>query len=207
MPKKAPKDAKVSTAEIETFEGKKKLTVWEYSTPVMFGVNISLKSYMDLSKGIMYKHESTLMGTTTVQTLKSYEPVWQKSFEESESVGITYEYSAAFEGLTFNVDIVCVAGCTDGKFGVKYDFTSLFNPEVYYLSDHPQGLPVGAKYTGAERHIDTIDGENKKVQVWNMLNASEQGLVFYYDAESHVVYRFVAVGGTEIVFNLTKKPQ
>ncbi|MDR2698892.1 MAG: hypothetical protein LBB30_04370 [Candidatus Methanoplasma sp.] len=207
LPKKVPKDAKVSTVEIDFEGGKKKVTLWEYSTPYLLGENAQSKTYIDPSIGLMYKDETTVLGMTIVQVLKEYTPQWQESFEESESIGMTSEYAANYMGQIFNLDIVCIAGCGDDQFGVMIDFSKVGSPRAYFLSDHPQGLPVDAKYTGNEYTLDTIDGEGKSVQVWNILDENENGYVFYYDPVSHNVYRMVLISGaTIVIFDLTKKP-
>jgi len=214
-PKEVPKDTVTAgTEEIDTIDGTKTLKILEYSdTSMLFGPR-DVKSYVDQHTGAAYRNEITyndpasLSGAkiTQVQLLKAYYPVTQKSYKESGSIGKTFEYASV--GLaTFPASIVCVADCLDDKYGVMYDLTAIAGgSRIYCLSDNIQGLPTDAVKTEATAEIaGTLDGD-VSVEILKMADG-DAGLTFYYEPNTHIIYRIVlTVSGTDSVFDLVSKP-
>lgn len=199
---------KTGTAEIETMDGLKTLDVWEYQVDTEYG-KADVKAYADQSNGMSYKSviEYGTLGTE-VQDLTSYELKWQTSYEESENIGKMFEYSTNVEGIVFSADVVCVADCLDGKYGVLYDFSSFDGPEYYTQSDCFEGLPESALNTEKTMTLkDTIDGD-VLTEIWQMTEMDGSVWSFYVEPESHVIYRFdVTTTEMTLLFELDKKPE
>jgi hypothetical protein len=204
--KSAPEGAKVSVVTIDTFEGEKTLERWEFSHLSSSGATIHVIDYVD-PVGMLYKSEITESGLTQIHELTGYTPVWQKSFEVSEYVGATYEYTCTKQGQTFGASIECIADCFDG-YGVEYVLSEIEIGDTYYLSASPQGLPVDAEdLKKTEVLTTTIDG-SVTTQLWGMTDEVGRTYTFYYDPVSDIVYRFVLIEGSEeFVFDLSKRPE
>jgi hypothetical protein len=126
------------------------------------------------------------------------------SYEPSGAIGMTYTYSGKVGSNLYAGKVVCVADCLNGKYGIKYD---LGGASTYFLSDYPQGLPTDAENTVTTETISTFEG-NKTLQKWTY-ETLDGDVMFYVEASSHIVYRFVWPDSNiedGIVFNLTQKP-
>lgn len=194
-PKGLPEDGrKTGNIEMDTIDGKKNLEIWEYTT-IINGMEASVKAYVDPSNGLPYRMEIVDYGT--VMVLKEYDLKWQDSYEESDAIGMKYEYT----GTSGKVIMECIADCLDGKYGVT------FGAESYFLSDYPQGLPTDAVNTGlTDTLINTIDG-NVDVQIWKF-ESTEGTTLFYFDPVSHITYRLAIsdLSGATAIVDLTSKP-
>ena len=212
-PKDIPKDAEITGTEpVDTFEGLKTLTVLEYTTEISLVGSAHVKSYFDPETGVTYKSTVTyadpasLTGAmiTEVQILKDYDIILQESYKQSKSIGKTYEYVYDMGIVQIPAKIECVADCLDGQYGVAYDLSSLAaGLKAYYLSNNIQGLPTDAVNTGNTLALNTIDG-NITTEIWTL---AAEGFTFYFEPDTHIVYRFVLSDGTlSLIFDLTKKP-
>jgi len=193
---------KTGTTQIDTaYYGRKNVDIWELTED-----GNTLKSYVDTSNiDLAYKMDVMEEGIPSVADLKQYEFKWQTSYEESESIGMTYEYSGtSTDGSPYTCKVVCVADCTGGKYGVMYD---IGGGKSYFLCDNPQGLPADAVNKGTTSTIGSpLDG-NVLVQQW-VFEGLGGDIQFYYDSVTHIVYRFIIPDndGNLITFNLSKKP-
>jgi len=192
----------IGVVETDTIDGKKTLEVWEYVNGIQ-----TEKYYIDPSNGLVYKQEVTRWGSTMISVLKEYELKWQKPYKESKSIGMTYEYTPkGWSGWSVE-KIVCVADCIGGQYGMESEFT-LGAGGRYYISDHPQGLPKGAEYTGEKIVLEgTIDGDIS-VDKWE-LSRDVGSMAFYVEPKTHVIYRVVFEYGNgydDLIYDLTKKP-
>ena len=211
LPKGIPDYAVSSgTEDIETFEGTKTLTVWEYS---IFDSSVSpqaVTAYVDPENGVAYKNvivytnwnSNTASKETEVQILTAYHLVRQKSYNESYAIHPHYDYYESTDGASSStVTVTCVADCLNNQYGMRYDFGNYADYlNVYFLSKEPRGLPADAVDTGQTTTLSTIYG-NVTAEIWS---ASEDGygFTFYYDSGSHLICRFVlSSGGNEMSFD------
>ncbi|MDR1954389.1 MAG: hypothetical protein LBP82_00330, partial [Candidatus Methanoplasma sp.] len=203
-PKKIKDLKKTGEADIETMDGRKHLDILEYTTETN-GALTQVKAYVDPSNELVYRIELKLLGFTMIEDLTEYILKWQTSYKESKSIGKTYEYECKMEGFVFDAKITCVADCLDDQYGVVYDFTLFGGGKAYFLSDDPQGLPTDAEDTGETTTLSILD-EEVSVEKWKYTDAGSE-IVFYYEPNTHVIYRFVVSSAIiELVFDLTKKP-
>ena len=183
---------KIGTGERSTIDGKKKLDKWEF-TQDLVGEPTKAYAYIDPSSGVPYAIEIT-MGAgkdsyTMVMELKRKEIKLQETYEESSAIGKVTRYSLA-SSPTLRAEIRCVADCLDGKYGVVYDFSSVFvdELELYFLCDSANGRITGAKH---------ISGN-----VWECEALPNVTLRFTYDADSGTVTQFTFTnGGNSHIFN------
>lgn len=212
--KGAPKGVEVKATEVlETFEGPKTLTVWEYTLDSTIGPQ-SVRSYVDPVNEMSYRDEITFTDPTSssggksveVRTLKDYELVFQKSYQESEAIGMTFEYALTVGALSFPVSIVCIADCLEGHYGMMYDVTSIFGLQLYFLSDGIHGLPANATSTKVTAILSgTIDGD-VPVEIWWVYDYGAL-FTFYCEQSTQLIYGFVVtVGETDYAFELLNKP-
>ncbi|MDR0309480.1 MAG: hypothetical protein LBH88_01810, partial [Candidatus Methanoplasma sp.] len=195
---------KVSTSQNNTFEGTKTLERWDYGStdlPWAFdGTKITIKAYIDPSNGLRYELDVPLSGYSLKLRLEKYELKWQDSYEESDAVGTALGYTVKTGGRTYDRNMVCVADCVDGKYGVVYNLTGLGDESfgmLYFLCDTPWGLPADAVRTGTAA-IDGTPVEKWTADILGMVDMS-----FYYDPVSGKVHRFLADEyGTPITGNL-----
>jgi len=183
---------KVGEAEVETIHGLKDLEVWEY-TDVYEKEEVLMKAYLDpAANWLVYKGEITFMtGENATYTLLGYEPVFQKSYKESKSIGKTYGYAGVTEAGTVPVSITCIADCINGQYGMLYDFSMIhYGAGVYFLSDNIQGLPTEAVNTGGTYTMNNTINGNVDVERWAWGNTNV-GLFFYYEPFSHIIYGLV----------------
>ena len=201
------------TEVLETFEGTKTLTVMETVLDAPAGQQVFIM-YTDMENGMIYKMEmiytDASSGDSSIQewTLLDYELVLQKSFKESKSIGMTYDYSLSVGAYTFSISLVCVADCLDDQYGILFDFSAFLGNgyNIYLLSDYVQGLPVDAVNTGGTYTLTgTIDGD-VDVEIWGIAMGSD-GLYFFYEPVTHIIYMISMVSeGEAINFDLVKKP-
>ncbi len=193
IPKGIPKEAeKAGSAEMETIYGLKTVDIWEH-TYESLGITTVTKQYVDPSNyHLTYKYElTTVPWGAEVHTLIEYDPVWQKAYKESGSIGTKYEYSGVSPTTTYSITIECVADCLDGQYGISY------GNGVFFLSGSPQGLPADAVYTGRDGALsNTIDGD-VLVQIW-VHNSAE----YYRGYNSGIIYRISYLNESEAIVNL-----
>jgi hypothetical protein len=190
---------KTGTIQIDTMDGKKTLDKWENS-------DTGEVHYIDPSSGIPYGGEMLMDEEVVTLKLTQYNIAEQEkgSYTPSNAIGMTYTYSGKVGSYTYAGKVTCIADCSNGKYGIKYD---LGGASTYFLSNFPQGLPTDAENTGATTSFTTIDG-NKTLQEWTY-GSINGDVTFYVEASSHIVYRFVWPDSNiedGIVFNLTQKP-
>jgi len=208
--KKPPKDVVTKGTEVlETFEGTKTLTIWEYAVG-----SHTARSYVDPSNGMSYRDEITLnnmMSSTgdksiEVRTLIGYENVLQESYKGSRSIDVAFEYVFTSGSLSRHASIICVADCLDDQFGMLYNITSVFGREVCFISDGIHGLPSNATNTMETAILsNSIDGD-VTVEIWRVFESGAT-FTFYCEPDTHMIYRFVVTaGGNDYGFDLVKKP-
>jgi len=215
-PKLTSNDVEITgTADLDTIDGLKTLTIVEYNIIDPNLGAVSVTSYADQDNGLFYKIEltyadpaSTTGGQLTdTMVLKDKDLVWQKSYTESSSIGKTYGYSYTLFGtVAAPANIICVADCLNGQFGVEYDFSAIDESAViYFLSDNIQGLPTDAVDTGTTSDLtNTIDG-NVTVELWSVAQ-SDGTFVFLYEPNSHIIYVIALITSIgELDFNLVSK--
>jgi hypothetical protein len=203
-PKKVGGMKKTGTAEIETFEGTKKLDIIEYSTDTS-GVRTQVKAYADPSNGLSYVNELTVQGYTERQVLIDYNIELQTTpYKESDSIGMEYEYDCFYDGRKLlRAYVTCIADCIDGQFGVKYD---IGGGPAYFVSNDPQGLPVNAVYKGTNVLTNTIEDRDVPTELFE-LNMYNIAWKFYCEPDSKIVYEVnITQSGVTFTLNLTKKP-
>jgi|GEM_PF-4299812 len=207
--KTAPDGANSSKKTMKTINGNKSLDVYETIIPAnpSLGEQI-IKQYVDPKTGITYLEEYTSAyytanGTETLSTaltLTKLEPVWQdpSTIVYPDSIGTSFTYnpvkpypvsigSTTLYALPIN--IVCVAGLSGGSFGISFDgYRNTDDMLMYYCSNSPQGLPIGAEPTTKTLTESTIDGV-KNMQVWTHPDFDDYE--FYVDAQSGVIYKIV----------------
>jgi hypothetical protein len=201
LPKNAPKDANVTTTNLETIEGTITMEIWEYSSWIG-KESIQVKAYVNPSNGLMYKEERTLYGNTNTKVLEEYEPLWQKGYRESNSIGLTFEYNPRQPRTILTWEVRCIADCMNGMYGVEY---TIGKDKRYFLSNDPQGLPVDAEDTGEtiEITLDTVD-LTKTVRIWKIVLPEEGEILFYCELDTHIIYRIAWPDdrGTLVDFNI-----
>jgi len=204
--KAVPDDAKkTGTVEMETFDEPKikTLDIWEYTVD-----GTAVKAYVDPTLGISYREELAMPGYLEVRILTAYDLKTQTSYKESGSIGKTYKYGFTYSTYKWNIDMVCVADCANGQYGVMYDINDFNGFKRYFLCDGPRGLPVEAVYNGTNRTLtDTADGE-VVTQVFKLTDATGEEWTFYYEPDSDTVYG-ISVGRSEMaaIFKLTDRPK
>ncbi|MCL2509726.1 MAG: hypothetical protein FWF07_01420 [Methanomassiliicoccaceae archaeon] len=218
LSKKGTPDGAVTTGteDLETFEGTKTLTVWEYMITDPSGGTQAVTAYINPENGVVFKNvivyndlnSTTDAQKTEVQTLTAYDLVWQTSYNVSDSVGKAYEYAYILGPMTLSVKIVCVADCQNDQYGIVYDYSeTIENLKDYFLSDNPQGLPEVAVDTGQTTTLTgTIDGD-VTVELWSISFESGDSFNFYCDPDTHVIYKFViSAKGNDSSYDLVSKP-
>ena len=180
---------KIGTERVNTIDGEKVLDVWEKTEG-----DTKITIYADSEIEYMVKYE-TDMGTSVFTysfVLKSKELVYQKAsaYKQSDDVGrkATYEYS--IYGTTIRLVNECIADCIDDKFAVKQSVYLNGNPgsteSLYYMSETPYGVIIGATDTGTTRTVTTIDGQ-KTLNIWEYDQITS--MVYYFvDSETDLIY-------------------
>lgn len=199
--KAAPKDAKkVGTVQMDTIDGEKKLTIWEYTKD-----GVAVKLYADQTTGISYKEELSVPECTEVHVLNAYNMKKQTSYKESESIGKTSKYMLTFSGYEWAVDMKCVADGESGQYGVVYDFSNLTALKMYFLCDSLSGLPTDAVYKRMSVYaIHTVDGD-MILQEFEFNSSADEKWTFYYDPESDTVYEIIIEqGGVKMSLDLVR---
>jgi len=168
---------KIGTKEIDTFEGKKTLDMWEKTDDDDSKTTIYADALM--VPYLMEMEESTA-------TLKAKEIVYQDSYQESDNIGkkFTYRFNGT-SALDYILVTECVADCLNGQYGMK--FTPILGDEsiseLYYLSDVPGGMSTASEDSGSTVNFTTIDGQ-KTMEVWVL----ESTIYFCADPETDMVY-------------------
>ncbi|MDR1954387.1 MAG: hypothetical protein LBP82_00320 [Candidatus Methanoplasma sp.] len=189
---------------IKTFEGNKKLDVFEYMEETM-----PAKAYIDSAKGLLYK---LILGeeATEVIELTAYDLKWQTSYTPSDAIGTIYNYGTPTAGYTATIEVV--ADCPGGQYGIKYTVPLGPTPvEEYFVSANIRGLPIDAENTNKTETIGTIHG-GKNIEIWTIpiggsivLNTN---FLFYYEATSHYIYEIGIeyAGDTICLYSLKAMP-
>ena len=187
----------VGTQAMDTVDGQKTLNVVNTTTS-----GVTTTQYLDQMTGLPYKMILMVSGKTTTFVLKNYALKMQNSgsYTQSDSVGTTYNYALTDPaGTGYTMKVKCVADCTNGQYGFVYDLSSMGIGEMYSLGNNPQGLLVNAQNSGSVKTLETRDG-TRSVQIWN---DTADGLTFYIDSASKVIYQIDMISGsTTIVFTL-----
>ncbi|MDR1690518.1 MAG: hypothetical protein LBR42_01565 [Candidatus Methanoplasma sp.] len=206
---------RIGTEEIDTMDGRKMLEVWQYAVG-----SETAKVYGDPANGLIYRYETALSkevagvapaGSTMVMDLTKYTLLSQESYVESESIGKTYVYAYTVVGLALRGEVVCVADCLNGQYGILLDSVGI-NGESdisYFLSDYKEGLPKDAVKADGNASLETIDG-TKTVDMWKLSGADKE-TVFYVDPISNIIYGFDVIadspeGKVTMQFKLVEKP-
>jgi hypothetical protein len=181
--------------------GNKDVEVWKL-TDNTNGVNEITFMYIDPSDGLIYRMIDGEGETAVVFDLKDHEVVWQTSYEESDAIGMTYEYSGTLASKEYTTSIKCIADCLEDRYGVSY------GDSIYFVSNYPQGLPTYAeKKTETTTLTDTIDGD-VDVEIWEFNGIGGIKNTYYYDPVSHVIYRLIMpnTNGEDVTLELVRKP-
>jgi hypothetical protein len=208
-PKELPDGSKrTGTVEMDTIDGKKKLEVVEYEMSELVFTS-KIKAYVDPSNGVPYKVERKFSGTTETQILAEKEIILQESYEESEHIGLTYEYDFEYMEIGFKFYLVCAVDCLEDRYGILMDLSSFpGGVKAYILSNYPQGMHVDAKDTKKKTTLKgTIDGD-VEVEIWEAVDVDDSKITYYCERNSKVIYKMVLSGeGFELIFDLAKKPE
>jgi len=200
---------KVGEGELDTgMDGVKNLEIWRYETTD--GSGDIMEAYLDPTyKWLVYLGTiSHADGTTSTYTLTDYTMVLQKSYKESNSIGMTYGYTFTYGTQTYPASVICVAECLNGQYGMMYDFSAIYDGlYIYDLSNNIQGLPIDAVNTGQTSQLTgTMDG-TVTTQKW-AITENDEGVTFYYGPNTHIIYRIVIAGiyADDAILDLTSKP-
>ena len=203
QPKDSNEDYKIiGTQVMDTVDGKKTLDVVSFTSD---GSNVT--AFLDKSTGLPYKMDFVDAGWTL--TLTDYKAVTQKSYKQSDSVGLTYEYTyTTVTGTKYKAKVECIADCLNGQYGMVYDFSSIGGPytTMYFISNDPNGIPVDAVKSTSTANLNTMDG-TKNVQLWTYTDQTS-GIMFSigYESASKTIYEFDLVfANVKIPFSLTSK--
>jgi len=209
--------AKITGTEVlDTIDGKKTLMTMEhYSNSGIF--SLMTRYYVDPDTNLIYKSEdfndlsaaSADSQGVTEQILKAHNLVLGPSYTESDVIGKTYVYDSGAQSL-YQARIVFVADCLNGQYGMecRLNLDHMY-PSAYYISDGISGLPADAVDTGNRTTLTgTIDG-NVSVEIWkgtlDMPFVGTVGLTFYYEPNTHIIYRIIlttANNNESMTFNL-----
>jgi hypothetical protein len=174
------------TQVMDTIDGKKTLYVVEVTSD-----EETITEYIDQKTGLPYK----MVYPDMTATLTDYKLVEQQGpYEQSDAIGLTYEYTFKSSSGDYTAKVMCIADCENGQYGILCDLTSEVPGLVlYYISAKPLGVPTDAIDSGTKTTLDTIDGR-KSVEIWgyqDILNGIMLG--FGYDPISNTVYEIDAI--------------
>ena len=168
----------VGTQEMSTCDGDMTIAIVEYSDGT-----ISYTEYDNPETGLPYMIEYsggmilTLKGGYVLKTQD------MGSYRESDAIGTTNTFALVYTTETdYTAKSVCVADCQNGQYGIMYDFTSVGGPEVYAVSDSPQGLPTDAEDSGY-----TYTAHEVTFEVWYYTDNSSFMVYLYYDPDSGII--------------------